>query len=95
MLGGTCKSGHILQAEKAECEAVRSQTGHRCSGAEEVLSGLGTGDAGRSEEEAAAAGREEPDHEGLQKSRSNEGFEWTSDVVTGGKARWEAEQLLR
>lgn len=29
------------------------------------------------------AGREEPDHEGLRKSRSNEGFEWTSDMVTG------------
>lgn len=44
---------------------------------------MGTGDAGRSEEEAAAAGREEPDHEGLPKSRSNEGSEWTSDMVTG------------
>lgn len=29
------------------------------------------------------AGREEPDHEGLRKSRSNEGFQWTSDMVTG------------
>lgn len=45
--------------------------------------GLGRGDAGRSEEEAAVAGRKEPDHEGLRKSRSNEGFEWTSDMVTG------------
>lgn len=56
---------------------------------------MGRGDAGRSEEEAAVAGRKEPDHEGLRKSSSNEGFEWTSDMVTGREGQWEAEQLPR
>lgn len=49
-------------------------------GLEEVLLGSGSSDAGRGEE---VAGREEPAHEGLGRSRLNEGFEWSSDMIAG------------
>lgn len=49
-------------------------------GLKEVLLGSGSSDAGHGEK---VAGREEPDHEGLRRSRLNEGFEWSSDMIAG------------